>query len=482
MESLKLQFVKGVFYTALAKYIGIVIQLIVTAILARLLSPDEFGVVAICTVVIAFFHQFTNMGIGVAIIQRQDLKEHDYNQLYSFSIYFGLFLMIIFCCFSFSISSWYDRSDLIIYLQLLSLQLLFSTWNMVPSALMAKAKKFKFLATRQLVIQITMGTIACLVAFYGYGIYSLLITPIFSALFSYVITIRYTHLRFSFSFSFVPLKKIFSYSFFQFAFGFINYFSRNLDKILTGKYLSMAELGFYEKSYRLVLLPMQNITGVVNPVVQPILAKYQNDKDKLGNYLLRILRIINMICFPLSVCAFFCSKEIIILFFGNQWYDAIPCFQILSLSIGFQAANHITGVFFQVANSTKIMFWIGLINSLENMLGFIIAISVWHTIEAVACGVSIVFTLCFFQTYFVLFSYVIKGFYPSFIKNLYVPFLGSVLVATALLGVENIGLENLWSSVAVKVIIYLLITLFFYHFSGFVRLSTFLDKLKSLRK
>lgn len=471
MSIIKTQLLNGVLYTALAKYAGIIVQLVVTAILARLLTPEEFGVVAICTVVIAFFNQFTEMGVGVAIIQRQDLSLKDYDQLFSFSIYFGLFIGLLFFLSSYPISIWFHDSKLYLYLQLLTIQLIFNTFNMVPNALLLKAKKFKFIAERTLVLQILTGLFACVAAYYGGGGYSLLISPILTSIGVFFINLRYSNLHFKYKFSFTPLRKIFSYSFYQFAFGMVNYFSRNLDKILTGKYIGMNLLGYYEKSYRLVLLPMQNITGVINPVVQPILAEYQDDKVRLGNYLLRILKSINMICFPISVIAFFCSKEIILLFFGPQWTAAVPCFQILCISIGFQAANHITGAFFQVANSTKGLFWTGLLSAIEYIVAFAIAIILWNSIEAVAAAVSFVFTVSFFQTFSILFGCIYQNMIKTFFMSLISPTLVSLFLIVALLPTLLWSTNNLWLTTSYKVTISIIVLLAYYQMSGYLPLS-----------
>lgn len=429
MNSLKKQFTHGVLYNAAAKYSGIIIQLVVTAILARLLSPHEFGIIAICTVAIAFFQQFTDMGIGIAIVQRQDLSSIDYNHLFSFSIYFGILLSIVFIVASYPIAVFYDSSNLVIYMQLLSIQLLFSTFNMVPNALIVKQKNFRFLAIRQVSIQVVMGVLACLAAFNGCGVYSLLITPIFSSVFTFIVTFKANNLLFLPKFSLQPLRKIFSYSFYQLAFGIVNYFSRNLDKLLIGRYLNMSALGYYEKSYRLVLLPMQNITGVINPIVQPILAEYQNDKVRLGGYLLKIVKTINLICFPISVIGYFCASECIILFFGNQWWNAVPCFKILCISIGFQAANHITGAFFQVANSTKSLFWCGVVNSSIMIISLLIALICYENILSLAVSFSLAYFLNYILTYFYLFSIIFPNRIKDFLAGMIHPIGLSILLA-----------------------------------------------------
>ena len=113
-QEIKKQLFSGVFYTALAKYSGVVISLVISAILARLISPDDFGIVAIATVIIAFFSIFTDMGISPAIIQHKNLTEKDLSNIFSFTIWLGLLLSILFFGASWPISHYYDNKTLLI--------------------------------------------------------------------------------------------------------------------------------------------------------------------------------------------------------------------------------------------------------------------------------------------------------------------------------------------------------------------------------
>ena len=118
-QEIKKQLFSGVFYTALAKYSGVVISLVISAILARLISPDDFGIVAIATVIIAFFSIFTDMGISPAIIQHKNLTEKDLSNIFSFTILLGLLRSILFFVASWTICHYYDHKTLLILSQLL---------------------------------------------------------------------------------------------------------------------------------------------------------------------------------------------------------------------------------------------------------------------------------------------------------------------------------------------------------------------------
>lgn len=171
---------------------------------------------------------------------------------------------------SWLIADYYESGILRTLCQLLSVNLFFASANIVPGALFYRNKEFKFIAVRSFIIQIAGGAGAITAALCGAGLYALIINPILSSILIFVISYQRYPQRLRFTLGLKVLRKIFSYSAYQFLFNVINYFSRNLDKLLIGKYMSMSDLGYYEKSYRLMMLPLQNITQVITPVMHPI--------------------------------------------------------------------------------------------------------------------------------------------------------------------------------------------------------------------
>ena len=254
MATIKQQMLSGVFYTAIAKYSGIIISLIVMAILARLLSPDDFGIVAIATVFINFFNIFTNIGISSAIVQNKELTLQDINNIYMFTLWIGVALSILFFLSTGFIVDYYQDDRLSPICQLLSVNLFFSSAGIVPNTLFYKDKNFKFIAWRTLIIQIVVGILAIIAAWAGASLYTLLIQPILSSALIYFISLKKYPQKFLWTWGINSLKKIWVYSIYQFLFSVMSYFIRNFDKILIGKYIGMSPLGYYEKSYRLMAL------------------------------------------------------------------------------------------------------------------------------------------------------------------------------------------------------------------------------------
>lgn len=452
MSSIKQQMMSGVFYTAVAKYSGIFISLGVMAVLARLLTPDDFGVVAIATVFINFFNIFTNIGISSAIVQFKGLTRKEINEIYMFTIWSGIILSALFAGSSPFIASYYNDSRLFSITLCLALSLFFSSASIVPNALFLKDKDFRFIAWRTLAIQLITGILSIIAALMGFGLYTLLIQPILSSLLLYLISLKRYPQGFILSSGLSSLKKIWGYSVYQFLFNVMAYFIRNLDKILIGRYISMSGLGYYEKSYRLMSLPVQNLTYVVSPVLHPFLSDYQQSKEKLGKINERIVRFLAFIGFPLSIGLYFCADELILLFFGEQWIASIPAFKILALSCGLQIIMSSSGSFFQSNNDTRSLFICGMFTAIVTCTGFIICILFFPTLEGFAWSMLISYFLSFLQCYWQLYYCSLKRSFNCIIKQLISP-LSVTLCIGIILWLINPFTSNItpiWLSLCIK--------------------------------
>lgn len=407
MNDIKKQLLKGSIYTALSKYLNIGCQLIVTAFLARLLSPADFGLVAITTVIIMFFDILADVGFGPAIIQNRDMSDKDINHVYSFSIYFSVVLVAVFIICIKPIAIFYEEKSLVNLCFVLSFQLIFTTFNIVPKALMLKFKKFRSIAVVSIVNSIVFGILSVAAAFCGLGIYSLLIVPVGNSISTFWV---YKHqcgvdLVFYIKPSFEPVKKLLSFSLYQFSFNFANYFSRNLDKILIGRFIGMDSLGYYEKSYRLMTLPISTLQNVLTPTIQPVLSEYQNNKELIYEYYKKISKVFLVAGVIVTSYFFFCSRELIFLIFGSQWNSAVPIFRILSLSIFTQLLDSLSGGFLQASNSVKYLFKTGIYSAVINVTMLVIPLLVFKDLEITAYFITIAFYMNFILAlYYVIFK------------------------------------------------------------------------------
>ena len=427
------ELISGVIYTGIGKYSSLLISLIITAILARLLSPNDFGIIAIATVIITFFNLISEIGIAPAIVQYKELSKEDISNIFSLTVYIGLIISILFYYLSPYIAYFYNNSTLANMLQWLSINLFFATLNIVPNSMFYRDKKFKFISIRTFCIQLIVGIISIIAALYGLGVYSLIISPIMSSLMIFIISYKYYPQKFQLLININPIKKIFNFSIFQFLYNIIGYLTRNLDKILIGKYLDMNSLGYYEKSYRLMMLPLSNISNVINPVLHPIFSDYQNQVDEMENKYTKLIVFLGYIGIYISIVLYFCSENIILIIYGDQWINSIDVFKILALSIPLQMIMSPCGAIYQATNSTKIMFYFSVISIFTTILGFILSIIIWKSTIAIAYSFTLSVIINCIIGYYTIYKFIFKKKFAIFIRNFSHPIILYILLFITLL-------------------------------------------------
>lgn len=433
---------KGTIYNALAKYMGIIVNLVVTGVLARILSPEEFGTVALTTVFIVFFDLLGNMGLGPAIIQNKSLDNKDLASIFNLSVIIALVLGLTCIGLSSIVASFYEGNEALSnIMKLLSIQVFFTILNVVPYSLLLKQKQFKVIAITNVSCQLTYGTLAILSALLGFGIYALLIAPIGTSVsLFFVYTVRSRKLYGSYHTVILKLesiKKVLSFSVYQFLFNIVNYFSRNLDKILIGNRFSMSELGYYEKSYRLMQLPISNISSVMAPTIQPVLSQYQDDKEKLCHYTNSVIRILAYIGCTITPLLFFCSREIILIVFGSNWEAAVPIFQVLSLSVFAQVVDSSTGSLLQAANAPKLLFSSGLVCAILNVACIFVGVFIIKTTIGLAWMLNIAFTLNLVIDIYFVYVLALKSSLVNGLKLFTIPLVVAFIMSATLLAVSS---------------------------------------------
>lgn len=247
---------KATLINACAKYSNVLFMLVANAVLARLLSAEEYGILAIITVFVTFFQLFSDMGFSSGVIQNKELTGEDISNIFSFTLYFGVVLGFLFFILSFFIAQIYQNKVFVPIGAFLSIAIFFSTANMIPSAQLMRDKQFIVAATRSIAVNIVSYVIAIILAFHNFSFYSLVAQSVIAAILNFCWNYSTTKIGFKVVFEIKSIRKIFSYSAYNFLYEFVNYFGRNLDNLLTGKYMGSQTLGYYNKTYQLMLYPV----------------------------------------------------------------------------------------------------------------------------------------------------------------------------------------------------------------------------------
>lgn len=454
--SIKDEIKSGVIVTFIARYSNVIIQLIIGVILARLLSPKEFGIVAIIMVFITFFNLLADMGIGPAIIQNKKLDKKDNSILFNFTIFLGLLLAFTFYFASFFIASFYSNSEYITIGKYLSLSILFFSLNIVPQSLIRKEKRFKTLGIVQVSVNIIVGVIAIILAFLGFSYYALVWQAILRSVFLFLLYYKMSGIQFNLSFNLSSIKKVYSFSIYQFLFNFINYFARNLDDLLVGKFLGDAALGFYDRAYKLMRYPVQNLTHVITPVLHPILSNYQNKQDSIYKTNKQLINFLIYISVPSSILLYFSAEPIILLLYGEKWFESIPVFKILSITVVIQIVLSSSGAIFQSAGRPDLMFLSGLLSSIVIVVGISYGVFYHENIESVAFGLLIAFIINFFQCYWIMYRYVFNRSFYKFVKLLIKPLITSIIITSGFL-IMNLNFKSMFIEIVYNMIICLML-------------------------
>ena len=365
---------------------------------------------------------------------------------------------------SYPISSVYNSDDLKVVLQILTIDIVFVTWNIVPNAIILKEKKFKLISLRTLFLQFVSGILSIVAAYHGAGIYALVLSPVITAIGIFITNYYHTNLKFIISFNKTSIRKIYKFSIYQLLFNLSNYFFRNLDKILIGKYLSMKDLGYYDKSYHLMLMPMNYTSSIFNQVLHPILSDLQKDYHELAIKYNKVVQILAFISFPIGTFLYFASEDVIMVLYGSQWRPAISVFHILSLSIPLQLILTTIGSVYQAAGDTKRLFYTGLASSVITILGFLVALIVYKSIDAVAWSWNITLLFSFIINYYTLYKITLHENLWPFIRSLKIPLILSVFCSLLLIPYSLFIPPSLYLlNLGLKAIIVLIVTIIVLH-------------------
>lgn len=372
--SIKKLVVSGVKWVAFANIFRQLMTFISTVIIVRLLTPDDFGLFAILMVFVGFFNMLIGMGSSSAIVQHESPSKKMLSSIFYFNIFVGFLFYFIMIMISGYISILFEKPEIEELLNLISLTFVIASFTALHQALFMKEIDFKTLSIIETLSTFISFSAGIYAAIEGLGVYSLIIRVLLgSALLSIMLWIVSSWKPICF-FSFSEIKKIFNFASYLTAFSFVNYFSRNSDNFLIGKFLGTSSLGVYNVAYSIMLYPLQNISSVIIKVIFPAFSKIQNDNVKFKNAYLKVIFFIALISFPLMAGLMATSEVLVSIVFGDKWQGLASILFILAPIGMMQSLITTTGSIYLAKNKVQIMFKTGLINAIVMIISFIIGI------------------------------------------------------------------------------------------------------------
>ncbi|MCA2415561.1 oligosaccharide flippase family protein [Vibrio chemaguriensis] len=362
----------------LGKYSVYFIQIITMIIYARWFPPSAFGVYASIQVFLLFFLMLSEVGIGPAIINKKDLLAEDRDGLFTITWLLGPFVGVIFIIFSLYLNLFYGETYYHLYGMAIAVVILFSSATILPVAFHQREGKFISLGVYQSISEIFSFFTVYIFFTLGETVWGLIFRSVSSSIIFYFICYykckdtEFGRPRFGWKPD--AVKPIVSFSLYQFGFNFINYFSRNLDTILVGKFFSMSVLGVYNKSYELMRYPVQLLGNAITPAIQPYYSEIRDNKDKMVNQYFDFFEKLLFVSAFVSLFTFEYANEIVIVLLGEQWKDVTPYLQILAISLPCQIVGVCTSGVYQATDNTKLLFNMGLVTSIIKVVAIIIGV------------------------------------------------------------------------------------------------------------
>jgi len=331
MNSLKRQTILGFIWRFLQNVGTQVISFIVSLVLARLLMPSDYGLIAMITVFTSIAGVFISTGFSSSVIQKKDLSETDLNTIFHSGIISSIILYIILFFAATSIASFYKEPHLISLLRVQSLSLIISAVYSTHQALLVRKMQFKksFVATLSGVF--IQGLIGILLACKGLGPWALVLSQIANGIvcaFVMWFIVKWTP---RLQFSIFSFKQVFSFSFKILCVSLVHTIFQNIQALIIGKQYTGSDLAYYNKGSQFPYLIMQQVDGSMNTVLFSSLSKYQDDWDSGLRLLRHSMRTSLFVCMPLMIGLCAAAEPLILFLLTDKWIDSVPYVRIVSI-------------------------------------------------------------------------------------------------------------------------------------------------------
>lgn len=363
-------------WNSFSQLFKIAVQLLNIIYLTKLVLPSEYGILAIAMVFTNFGILLRDLGTNAALIQRKNLTNNLINTVFWLNVIMGISLAVIICIISPLIAGFYHQPKLQNVLLFLSLVFPLSSFASAHLALLERKSFFKKIAFIEILSSIISVTVAIYMATRGFGVYSLVSQSVLLSLISCVLFWIVSDWRPSFRkiIHINELKEIFGFSVNLSSFNFVNYFSRNADSFLIGKFMSVVILGNYNLAYRIMLFPLQSLTFVTSRSLLPVLSHYQDDNKKIQSTYLNCMVFILSLSAPLMSGVAIYSHQIINLIFDSKWSLAADILIWLAPTAIIQSILSTTGSILTAKNETNLMMRLGLFGAFLQVGSFLIGV------------------------------------------------------------------------------------------------------------
>lgn len=381
----------GALWSALSRVCLQLLYLISVAVLTRKLDPEAYGLMNMTQIVVGFVSLFRDIGIASAVIQRRDIDEALLSSLWWVSTGLGLITTLACVAVAPLVAAFYKQPLVTPMLQVLALSFLITSLTTIHGAMVNRQMAFRKLAIVEITAALVSLIIAIVFAYSGAGVWSLVAGSLANSIVSSAGFLFAYRWKPAVRFSWTRVRSVTGFGMNLSGFNLVNYFSRNADNVLIGRYIGTAPLGFYQLAYTIMLYPVQNVAQLLGRVLFPAFSEIQDDRSRFRNAYLRSLVVIALISFPLMAGAAAVAKPFVLVWMGPNWLMVATLITILAPVGMYQAVGTTVGQIYMATGRTDLMFKWGLISSPIIVLSFFVGLP-WG-VTGVAISYAIVMGL-----------------------------------------------------------------------------------------
>lgn len=329
MDSLKAKSIKAFTWDFLGSLVNQIIGFLVSVILARLLTPEEFGLIGMVLVFTAVAQVFMDMGFGTAIVQSNTVKESVYSSVFWLNLLIGLFLTLCLFFLAKPIANFYKNELLIEITQIISLIFFISSFGIMQKIRMVKELNFKTQTLIKLIALVTSGLLAIFLSYQGFGVFALVYQRICYTLVDVFCYWIINSWRPKFYFKVADIKSIWGFSSIQFIDSVFYAAYSKLDIIMIGKAFDSKSLGFYTRAFSLNQIISQFTATSLKKVFFPLVSQLQSNLERVRAVYEKVIRAVGSISILLAGLFFVVAKNLFIILFTSRWYESIYMFKYL---------------------------------------------------------------------------------------------------------------------------------------------------------
>ena len=325
--------------------INSILQIGFTAVMARLLEPADFGMMAMAGVILRFGTYFAQMGVGSALIQKKEISDEDVRAAFTSGLFLGiLFFVLVWFCAPFAIFI-FDNEKVIPIIRVMALSFVITGLSTTALSLLRRNLEFRSLAITEIISYVSgYGMIGITLAYNGFGVWSLVAGALSQSAFLTILSYMFSRHKLLFIYRWKYYKPLYSFGGRVSIISFFEFLGSNLDTLAIGHFIGAASLGIYNRAFMLVNLPMYYFTTSFSRVLFPSFSKVQKEIERLKKAYLSTIMLFSAILLPTCLGISVASREIVLLVLGGKWIAAIPVLQILAIAAFFNFLSHFGGV------------------------------------------------------------------------------------------------------------------------------------------